>query len=69
MDADCPFCARLENELAGCLDSGIALLARNRVESDADHGRVRECLASDFNAYGGELELADEDAGHIAAGM
>jgi hypothetical protein len=61
--------ARLETELAGSVDSGIALLARNRVESNADHSRARECLASDFNAFGGELELADEDPGHIAAGM
>jgi hypothetical protein len=45
------------------------LLLRKRVESDADAGRARERLASDFNAFGGELELAHENAGHIAAGM
>jgi hypothetical protein len=42
---------------------------RKRVESNADAGRARERLASDFNAFGGELELAHENAGHIAAGM
>src|SRR5215467_14293122 len=61
--------SRLQAQLAGRLGGSIALLARKRVESDSDEGRARERLAGDFNAFGGELELADEDAGHIAAGM
>src|SRR5262249_15429307 len=61
--------ARLQTQLAGCLGGSIALLARKRVESDSDEGRARERLASDLNAFGGEFDLADEDAGHVAAGM
>src|SRR5256886_128575 len=64
-----PIYARLQAQLAGRLGCCIALLARKRVESDSDEGRARERLASDFNAFGGELKLADEDAGHVAAGM
>src|SRR5262245_36818416 len=55
--------ARLQAQLAGRLGCCITLLLRERVESDADDGRVRERLASDFNTFGGELDLADEDAG------
>src|SRR5262245_24301994 len=47
----------------------LALLLRKRVESDSDEGRARERLASDLNAFGGELGLSHENAGHIAAGM
>src|SRR5262249_10089375 len=61
--------ARLQAQLAGRLGCCIALLVRKRVESDADEGRARERLASDLNAFGGELDLAHENAGHIAAGM
>src|SRR6266576_3795028 len=61
--------ARLQAQLASCLGCRIALLARNRVGSNADEGRVRERLASDCNAFSGELDPADEDAGHVAAGM
>src|SRR6516164_4326201 len=61
--------ARLQAQLAGRIGCRIALLVRKRVESDADEGRARERLASDLNAFGGELDLAHENAGHIAAGM
>src|SRR5215831_3364787 len=61
--------ARLQAQLPGRLGCCITLLLRKRVESDADEGRARECLASDLDPFGGELELADEDAGHVAAGM
>jgi hypothetical protein len=60
--------ARLQPQLAGCLGCCIALLARNRVKCDSDDCRARECLASDLDAFGGELELAHENAGHIASG-
>src|SRR5262249_17072025 len=61
--------ARLQAQLRGRLGCCITLLLRKRVESDADEGRARERLVSDLNAFGGELDLADEDAGHVAAGM
>src|SRR5262249_47284387 len=61
--------ARFQAQLAGRLGGSIASLARKRVESASDEARARERLAGDFNAFGGELELADEDAGHIAARM
>src|SRR6516162_3452943 len=61
--------ARLQAQLAGRIGCRIALLVRKRVESDSDEGRMRERLASDLDAFGGELDLAHENAGHIAAGM
>src|SRR5262249_47567428 len=60
--------ARLQAQLARRLGCCIALLARNRVKCDSDEGRARERLASDLDAFGGELELAHENAGHIAPG-
>src|SRR5262249_5939320 len=60
--------ARLQAQLASRLGCCIALLARNRVKCDSDEGRARERLASDLDAFGGELELAHENAGHIAPG-
>jgi hypothetical protein len=60
--------ARLQAQFAGCLGCCIALLARKRVKCDADDGRARERLVSDLYAFGGELELAYENAGHIAPG-
>jgi hypothetical protein len=41
----------------------------SRVERDSDNSRARERLASNLDPFGGELELAHENAGHIAAGM
>jgi hypothetical protein len=61
--------ARLKPQLAGRLSCCIALFARNRVKRDSDDGRARERLASDLDAFGGKLDLAHENAGHIAAGM
>src|SRR5262249_22280710 len=60
--------ARLQPQLAGGLGRSIALLARNRVECDSDDGPARERLARDLDAFGGELELADENTGHVAPG-
>src|SRR5262249_18712573 len=60
--------ARLEAELAGRLGGRVALLARNRVVCDSENGRARERLARDLDAFGGELELAHENAGHVAPG-
>jgi hypothetical protein len=59
--------ARLQAQLAGRLGCCIALLTRKRVKCDTDYGRARERLASDLDALGGELKLADENAGHLAA--
>jgi hypothetical protein len=61
--------ARFQAQFAGRLRCCIALLARKRVKCDPDDGRVRERLVSNLDALGGELELADENAGHIAPGM
>jgi hypothetical protein len=61
--------SRLQGQLVGRLCCCLALLLRKRVESDSDQGRARERLASDLNAFGGELGLSHENAGHIAAGM
>src|SRR5262249_16903367 len=60
--------ARLQAEFAGRLGCSIALLSRNSVECDSDEGRARERLASDLDPFGGELDLADENAGNIAPG-
>src|SRR5262249_56495089 len=60
--------ALLKPQLAGRLGRCIALLARNGVEGDSEHGRARERLARDFDAFGGELELAYENASHTAPG-
>src|SRR5262249_51026190 len=60
--------ARLQPQLAGRLGRSIALLARNRVECDSDGGRARKRLARDLDAFGGELELADENTGHVPPG-
>src|SRR5262249_57638799 len=59
---------RLEAELAGRLGGRVALLARSRVVCDSENGRARERLARDLDAFGGELELAHENAGHVAPG-
>jgi hypothetical protein len=40
-----------------------------RVKGNSDEACARECLASDFYAFGGEFNLAYEDAGYVAAGM
>ena len=61
--------ARLQAQLAGRLGGSIALFTRKRVENDSDETRARERLASDFDAFGGELNLTDEDASHVAAGL
>src|SRR6516164_1495239 len=60
--------ARLEAKLARRCRGCVALLARNRVVCDAKDGRTRERLARDLDAFGGELELARENAGHVAPG-
>jgi hypothetical protein len=60
--------ARLKPQLAGRLGCCIALLARNRVKCDSDDSRARERLASDLDAFGGELELAYENARNVASG-
>ena len=60
--------ARLQAELARRLRGCVALLARNRVVYDAEHGRTRERFARDLDTLGGELELAHENAGHVAPG-
>src|SRR5262249_5893300 len=54
--------ARLKPQLAGRLGRHIALLARNPVEGDSEHSGARERLASDLDPFGGELELAYENA-------
>jgi hypothetical protein len=38
------------------------LLGRNPVKCDSDDSRARKRLASDLDAFGGELELAYQDA-------
>src|SRR6516164_8915568 len=60
--------ARLKPQLGGRLGRRIALLARNHVEGDSEHSRARERLARDFDAFGGEFELAYENAGYTAPG-
>src|SRR5262249_37523262 len=60
--------ARLKPQLAGRLGCRIALFVRNRVKCDSDNSRARERLASDLDPFGGELELAYENAGNIAPG-
>src|SRR6266702_5444138 len=54
--------------LRAALGCCIALLARNRVEGDSEYSRARERLARDFDAFGGKLELAYENAGYTAPG-
>src|SRR5262249_13127972 len=60
--------ARLEAEIARRLGCRFALLARRRVESDGEDARARKRLPRNLDAVGGELDLAHEDAGAIAAG-
>src|SRR6516162_1419683 len=61
--------ARLQAQLAGCLSRCIALLSRKGVKCDSDDSRARERLASNLDAFGGEFELAYENAGNIASGV
>src|SRR5262249_31859578 len=60
--------AWLEPKLARRLGGRIGLFARRGVESDAEHARTRKRLADEFDAFGGELDLADEKAGDVAPG-
>jgi hypothetical protein len=59
--------ARLEAQVTGRLGGSIALLARKRIESDSDHSRARERLASDLDPFGCKFKLTHENAGYIAS--
>jgi hypothetical protein len=60
--------AGFQAELARRLGCRIALLGGNPLKCDSDHTRMRTRLASNLDAFGGELDLAYENTGHIAAG-
>jgi hypothetical protein len=59
---------RIKAKLTCRVSRGIALFARNRVECDSDSFGVGEHLARDLNPFGGELELANKNAGNVATG-